>query len=177
MIMLLNRKQIQTYSYVFYTVDKFLNLISGFVGWVLSDFPKRNWQISRAVASWAQLLGTVTCCMPTPASAMVHLYFWGVVLFLDICCHFGMSDSNSLNRAFLTVAVPSNLSGKECPQFDSLLSSGAWIRIKLKLLPKTVCCCPQYVCMNPVAINFEHLVLYIFSQQPCNRREMLSYSC
>lgn len=106
-------------------------------------------------------LSTAAVAMPTPASALVHLYFWGVVLFLDICCHFGTSDLNSLNRACLTVAVPSNLGGKGCPQFDSLLSSGVWIRIKLKLLPKTVCCCTQYVCMNPVAINFEHLVLYI----------------
>lgn len=60
----------------------------------------------------------------------------------------------------LSVAVPTNLSGRGCPQFDSLLSSRVWIRIKLKSLPKTLCCL-QYVCMHLVALNFECLVLQL----------------
>lgn len=60
----------------------------------------------------------------------------------------------------LSIALPANLSRRGHPQFDSLLSSRVWIRIKLKSLPKTLRCL-QYVCMHLIALNFECLVLQV----------------
>lgn len=81
------------------------------------------------------------------------------LFFLAVCCHFSKSDSTSL-ACVLSITVLTNLSGRGCPHFDSLLSSRVWIRIKLKSLPKTLCCF-QYVCMHLIALNFECLVLQV----------------
>lgn len=59
-----------------------------------------------------------------------------LVLFLAVPWQSG--ESNNLIRVCLTVAVPSHLGGKECPQFDSLLSSTVCKRMRLKLVPKPV---------------------------------------
>lgn len=163
--MLLNRKQFRLILLCIFDCrqvpDFFLWFFFG-DGFEVTS-PKRNGQISPGHCPAEHV-----CCWVQSRAACPHLLVhWYICvsrepsLFLPFAGILVSQTQTNLNRVCLTVAVPSNLGGKGCPQFDSLLSSGMWIRIKLKSLPKTVCCSLQYVCMNIVAINFEHLVLWI----------------
>lgn len=117
----------------------------------ISKFLQGSGQLSAAAAGYSHMLCAHTCqCAGTLVFLGSHPFSY---------CHFSKSDSAS-TVCVLSVAVPTNLSGRGCPQFDSLLCSRVWIRIKLKLLPKPLCCL-HYVCMDLIAIHFECLVLQI----------------
>lgn len=138
-------------------VDKFL-IFAGFLGWVLSDSQRKNQTVSPG-----QWLTECSCCWVQSHAACPHLpVHWHTCIsrepsfFLLLAV---ISADSASTACVLSVAIPANLSGRGCPQFDSLLSSRVWKRIKLKLLPKALYCL-QYVCMHLVAINFECLVLH-----------------